>query len=167
MKYKNMVNSKKGYTLVELLIFMGMLSMLLVVFSQIFGLIVETRLESESTSAVAQDGNYILNRLTYDINRASAINTPATLGATEDNLDITIDSDNFAYSLNNGNLELSTNGSTYLLNGLNTSLSNLTFTRIGNDDGKDTVRITYTVNSLIQEASGIETEDYQTTVGLR
>lgn len=162
-----MHKQKRGYTLVELLIFMGMFSILLMVFSQIFALIIETRLDSESTSAVAQDGNYILNRLTYDISRASNINTPSSLGAASASLDISIDGDNYVYGLNNGNLEFTANGSTRRLNGINTGITNLTFTRFGNNDDKDTIQLSYTINSLIQEASGTETKVYQTTVGLR
>ncbi|OGK10516.1 hypothetical protein A2767_04605 [Candidatus Roizmanbacteria bacterium RIFCSPHIGHO2_01_FULL_35_10] len=157
----------KGYTLVELLIFMGMFSFLLIVLTQIFGLIVDTRLESEATSTVAQDGNYLLNRLIYDVSRANTINIPNAVGVTDTSLDITIDGINHVYALNNGNMQLTVNSVVFQLNNFYTSISNLTFTRIGNDDGKDTIQLGYTVTSDIQEASGPEIKSYQTTVGLR
>ena len=158
---------KKGYTLIELLIFMAMFSVLLLVFTQIFSLIVDVRLESESTSSVAQDSNYLLNRFKYDISRANSINLPNSVGATDTSLNIVIDGVDHVYALNGGNLLLTVNGTPYQLNSSGTTVSNLTFKRIGNDDGKDTVQLGYTVTSVIQEASGSETKSYQTTVGLR
>ena len=161
------MKNKKGYTLIELIIFMGMFSVLLMVFSQIFAVIIDTRLESESTSVVAQDGHYLLNRLTYDISRASAINTPSSLGSPSPTLDLTINSVNNLYSLQNGDLQLTIAGTSYQLNNADTTISNLNFLRIGNGDGRDTIQFGYTVTSNIQEANGSETKDYQTTVGLR
>ena len=158
---------QRSYTLVELLIFMGMFSILLVVMTNIFSQIMDVRRESESVSSVEQDGNYILNRLNYDISRASGINIPIAVGTTDTVLDITIDSSNYVYALNNENIQLTANGQNYQLNGTNNSISNLSFKRIGNDDNKDTVQLSYTVTSRIQQASGFETKNYQTTIGLR
>ena len=160
-----MKNYKKGYTLIELLIFMGMFSILLVVMTNIFSQIMDVRRESESVSSVEQDGNYILNRFIYDISRASGINIPNAVGVTNTVLDLTIDSTNYVYGLNNENLQLTANSQTYQLNGTNTTISNLSFKRIGNDDNKDTIQLNYTVTS--PGPSGPETKDYQTTVGLR
>ena len=160
-------NFKKGFTLVELLIFMGMFTILLAVLSQVFGMIIDARLESESTSSVVQDGNFLLNRFMYDIARANTINTPSTVGSTDTNLDLTIDGVNYLYALNAGNLELSANSVTYLLNSYNTGVSALTFTRIGNDDEKDTIQLGFTVTSDVESAAGPESKIFQTTVGLR
>ncbi len=157
----------KGYTLIELLIFLGMLSILLVVLSQVFGSIIDTRLESESTSSIVQDGNLLLNRFMYDIARASAINRPNVVGATDTTLDLTISGVNYLYALNSGNLQLTVNSTAYQLNSIDSTISNLTFKRIGNDDGKDTIQLGYTVTGKIQRPAGLESKSYQTTIGLR
>src|SRR3989338_3288431 len=107
-----MIKSKFGFTLVELLIFMGMFTVLLAVLSQVFGMIVDARLESESTSSVVQDGNFLLNRFMYDIARTNTINTPSTVGSTDTTLYLTIDGVNHLYVLNAGNLELTANSVT-------------------------------------------------------
>ncbi len=160
-------NSKRSYTLIELLMFMGLFSILLVVFTQVLTSILDVRTESESISSVEQDGNFLLNRFTYDIPRATSINQPAAVGLTSDTLNIIIDGIAYIYSLNGGNLELNVNSGVNQLNSVNTSISNLSFIRIGNDDGKDTLRISYTVTSRIERISGLESKSYQTTVGLR
>ena len=162
-----MNKNKKGYTLIELLIFMGMISILLVVLTEVFGSILDVRRESESISSVEQDGNFLLNRFMYDIPRATSINRPSTVGATDATLDITIGGGSFIYALNTGNLELTAIGSTKQLNSQNTSISNLSFRLIGNGDQKDTIQLSYTVTSKIQRTSGPESKSYQTTVGLR
>ena len=162
-----MIKSKFGFTLVELLIFMGMFTVLLAVLSQVFGMIVDARLESESTSSVVQDGNFLLNRFMYDIARTNTINTPSTVGSTDTTLDLTIDGVNHLYVLNAGNLELTANSVTCLLNSYNTGVSALSFTRIGNDDGKDTIQLGFTVTSDVEIAAGPESKIFQTTIGLR
>jgi len=162
-----MIKHKLGYTLIELLIFMGLISILLVVLTQVFGQTLDVRQESESLSSVEQDGNFLLNRFMYDIARATNINRPSTVGATDTTLDLTISGVNYIYAINSGNLQLTLNSITYQLNSVNTTFSNLTFKRIGNDDGKDTIQLSYTVTSKIQRTSGPESKSYQTTVGLR
>jgi len=162
------MTAQKGFTLVELLIYMGMLSIILVVLSQIFGSILDAQLESQSTSAVHRDGRFILSKLTYDVHRASSIVLPASLGASSTSLQLDISGIN-TYSLNNGNLELTDSLETNNLNSADTTVSNLTFTRIGNTvaNAKNTVRITYTITSKIVRPKGMETKDFQTTIGIR
>lgn len=173
MKIRNLKleirNLKKGFTLIELLIYMGMLSIFLAVLSQIFGFILDAQLESQSTSSVHRDGRFILSKLTYDIHNAQSIVTPVNLGGQSTNLQLTIDGINYTYSLSNGNLEVDNGTETNNLNSGDTIVSGLTFTRIGNSvaNAKNTVQISYTVTSKIQRPNGMETKDFQTTIGIR
>lgn len=162
-------NGKKaGYTLVELLIFMALLAGILVVVSDILGSVLDVRLESESTSSVEQDGKYILNRIGYDIGRADEITVPANDGDNSASLILVIGPSSNSYSLNGGNLQLTNLSGTNRLNSISTSISNLSFTRIGNSaDAKDTIRMSFTVTSTTVRVSGPEVRSYQTTVGLR
>jgi len=172
MKIRNLKleirNSAKGFTLIELLIYIGLLSIFLVVLSQIFGSVLDAQLESQSTSAVHRDGRFILSKLTYDVHRANSIVLPASLGASSTSLQLDISGIN-TYSLNNGNLELTNSLGTNNLNSADTTVSNLNFTRIGNSvaNAKNTVRITYTITSKIVRPKGLETKDFQTTIGIR
>ena len=50
------MKKQKGFSLVELLLYMGLFSILLASLMQLFGAIIAVRLESEATSAVLQDG---------------------------------------------------------------------------------------------------------------
>jgi len=67
--------TQRGLTLVEMLLYMAVFSILLTVLLQIFFSALDVQLESKATSGVDQDGTYIMARLTYDIQRAQAVIT--------------------------------------------------------------------------------------------
>lgn len=160
---------QKGFTLIELVIYMGILSILMSVLTGLFGAIIDVQLESESRSSVDQDGRYILSRLAHDMRSADAIVIPANPGdLPSDTLQITINSVDYIYSLDfGGNLQVENNLGITLLNSFDTQVSDLTFTRIGTGGSNDTVRIDYTITSEIQRPSGPESQSFQTTLGLQ
>ena len=169
------VKANNGFTLIELLIYMGIMTILLTVLTQTFTSILDAQLESQSTSAVQQDGRFILARLSYDIHRVQNqdIVSPSSLGQQTTSLQLTINGVNYAYSLNNGNLQLVNNLGTNNLNSSETTISSLTFKRLGNNSSatllspKNTLQIKYTVTSKVIRPNGPETKDFQTTIGIR
>ncbi len=156
-----------GFTIVELLVYAGILTIFLYVLTNIFTAVIDMQLESETESAVIQDGNYILSRLGYDMNRASAIVLPAGLGDQTDTLILTIGGSNYTYALTTGNLVLTDAIGSGSLNSYGTTVSNLTFRRYGNVNGKNSISIAFTLTSTTQRPSGPQSRDYQTTLGLR
>lgn len=160
-------NNKSGFTLVELIVYMGILSMLLVVFTDIFTSILDTQLSSQRTSSVAQDGRYIYSRLIYDINRAQGVILPANLGDVSVSLQATISGTLYTYALAGGNLTVTDNTGTYALNSYDTTISGLQFTRLGNASGKHTFRINFNVTGRIPMHGTTEVKAFQTTAGLR
>ena len=162
-----MNHKKKGFTIVELIIYMGMLSLMILVMTDIFSSIVDVRKESEAVTVVEQDGNYILAKLFYDISHATSITTPASLGSTGATLQLVINGVTNTYSLNNGNLQVVNNNGTNVLNSVNSAISNISFLRVGNVSGKNTIQLTFTVTSRIIQSSGVESKIYQTSAGLR
>lgn len=167
MILKKIKMGEKGSTLIEMLLYMGLLSILLVILTDIFISILDVRLESESTSQVEQDGRFILSRLSYDLNRAEAISSPANLGDTANSLLLTVGGVTYNYTLSGGNLQLNNGSTADNLNGSETNLSNITFQKLGNSGGKETVDIQFTINSVTQRAQGSESRTFQTTVGRR
>ncbi|MBI2040458.1 prepilin-type N-terminal cleavage/methylation domain-containing protein [Candidatus Microgenomates bacterium] len=159
----------KGFTLIELLLYMGLFSVLLIPLMQLFGSTIAVRLESEATSAVSQDGGYILTRLTNDIHDDSAIITPP-LGSSGTSLHI-IGDNNYTYELDgDNNLTLTDNGTgeKNALNSANTTVSNLNFKTLGNAGGKNTVRVNLVVKSKVIRQGGInQTKSFTTTIGTR
>ena len=154
----------KGYTLVELLLYMGILSILLVVLLQIFSSLIDIQLDTQDTSVVEQDSKLILLRLLYDINRADLVTIPGSLGETSDTLQLTIGPTQYVYLLQNGSLYLSATSSSQL-NGIDTTISGVSFTRVGNNTGKNQIKISYTITS--KQAQKADTKTVNTTIGLR
>lgn len=157
----------RGFTIVEMVLYVSLLSILLLIFTEVLGTIVDVRLESEATSSVEQDSRFILARMAHDIRRASAILIPASLGNETSSLQLTIDGINYTYGQSGANLTLSNHNGTQQLSSVGTTVSNLRFQRIGNALGKDTVRMNFTLESVAVRKSGTERRSFQTTFGLR
>jgi Tfp pilus assembly protein FimT len=166
-KYTGLPAGRQGFTIVELLIYCGILTVFLYVMTNIFTSVIDMQLETETANAVTTDSRYILSRLTYDIGRASAITTPASLGQQTGNLVLQIGGTDYTYTLTDGNLILTTTNGTGALNSYGTTVSDVTFRRYGNTDGKHSVRLTFTLTTTTMRAQGPEVRDFETTVGLR
>ena len=168
LKFK-IKNYKKGFTLIELLIYMSIFSMLIIMMFQLLTSILDVQLESQSTSAVSQDGRFILNRLTYDIKNAKTVTSPS-IGSQGQSLVISDGNTTYTYNLSNNNLTLtnSVTGTTDQLNSVNTSVSSLNFLTLSDVKAENkTVTVSFTIDSKVTRRSGINTESFKITVGTR
>lgn len=160
-------SKSKGFTIIEMLVYSAGLIILMTVLSEIFVSIFDAQMESQAISSVEQDGRYVLSRLSYDLARASSVSTPAVLGIPSPNLAITVGTDSYTYQIQNGNLIITINSTPYQINGFDTSVSNLTFLKLGNTGGKNSIRASYTVTSRSLRKSGPEVKNFQTTLTQR
>lgn len=157
---------RQGFTIIELIVYMGLMGIFMVVLLEIFTLTLNTKLSSQSTSSIAYDGRYILSKLAYEIGNADSVVAPL-LGSTSTSLQIVQSGVVSTYALDSGNLVKTTSGVSANLNGLDTSLNSLTFKNIGNSGGKPTIQITYNIESKIFVSGGNESQTITTTVGTR
>lgn len=158
---------RQGFTIVELLLYTGILTIFLSVLTGIFTAILDIQLESESASALTTDSRFIFSRLAYDLGRASAIVTPSVLGQQTSNLDLQIGSTQLTYAVIGGNLIVSDATTSGALNGFGTTVSNISFRRYGNENGKHSVRILFSLVGRIERPFGTESRDFEATIGLR
>lgn len=163
---KNIVASRRslqraGFTIIELLLSIGLLTILLGVLTNLLLTTLDIQLRSASSSQVEQDARYLALRLTYDVHRASAITVPVLDGQSDTVSTVIIDGSTHAFSIQNGSLSLASPLGTDPLTSVGTIVSGFLVTRIGNMNGDDTLRFEFTLTS------GTETKDYQTSVGLR
>lgn len=159
-------SNEKGFTLVELIMSIGILAILLTILTNAFGSILDVQLDSVATSVVDQDGRYVLAKLVHDTQNASAISQPA-VGSSSGILQITVNSQNYTYGSNSGNFQITDNTSTENLNSTDTAVSGLTFQRIGTGNIYDTVRMSFVLTSRSVLRGVPETKTYQTTLGLQ
>lgn len=157
-----------GFTLVELILGMGLFTILLGVLLRVFVSSVELRLESEAESAVTQDARFLVNRMRLDTRQASAIIEPALPGVTSQNLRLEINGVEVEYLVNTDNKlvrregveEVEVVGSGARIAGMNVEM-------IGEDTGTKTVRIEANLESVGQTVEGRERLSVEFTAGPR
>lgn len=162
------IRNHKAFTLIELLIFMGIFSILSIVLFQLLLTIFDVELESQSTSTLTQDSRFILNRFFYDISNSSSITSPG-VGSTSSTLQFTNSSATYTYSLSGGNLIISSGSNSDQLNSINTSVSSVSFLTRGDTSGKNlkTVTLSVTLKSRILRRGATSSASFQTTVATR
>ena len=166
-KFNKLINNHTGNTLVELLMYMTLMSILLVVLAQIFGMVAEYDLEYRSYSSSHTEGRFIVNKLTYDIKNADSITTPASVGNSGPSLTLVSQGTNNTYSLNNGILELDNGTTNYALNSDETNITYLLFTRVGNGGGNNSIKVEYMIESTILDNGIGKSKDFSSTIMLR
>lgn len=156
-----------GFTLVELLLYMGLLAVFLVVLTDIFVSALNVQTSSESASAVLSDGQYILARLAYDAGQSQDIATPSASGQNLGTLSFVENGALYTYSVTNGNLNLTSGGVTNSLNSSESSISSFSATRIASSGVKPTVQVNFTLRGISVPVQGPSTETFRTTLGVR
>jgi len=162
-----MKRKQTGFTLIELSLFMGLFTVIIGVLMSLFASIVQKQLEVQSVSAVEADSKFILSRLSYDIQRSDAIVVPSSLGDTTSSLVLSIDGDTYAYDLTGGIMQLTTSIGPAALNSVRSTVSDVSFKRLGNTAGTHAVELTYKVTSKITRTQGPETKIIKTVIGTR
>ncbi len=105
-----------------------------------------------------------MNKMQTDPPVNDNIISPSAPGQINATLNFTVNSINYIYSLNNGNVQLTNDKGTNNLNSIDTTVSDLQFTRIGAGTSMDTIRVNFTLTSKIKKNNGPETRNYQTTI---
>lgn len=162
-----MICKSRGFTVVEMLIYMGLLSILLLVMVDLFASSLDVQLESQSSSGVDQDAKFMVARLSADIKRATSILEPA-LGSTPSGiLKLVIDGITYTYATASGGLTIASGSATHTLNSYETTTNYATFGRYGNMGGKNAIKIMLTIKSKTSRSSGQEIRNIETAVGIR
>ena len=161
------LNRSQGFTLIEMLVYMGLLSIFLLILTQVFTSSLDAQLESQATSTVEQDTRFIFTRLAHDIENAYTLVSPATPGEESTNLVLTRSGETLTYSLQNSNLVLDDTLSIDSLNSYATEVTSLNFERLGNTGGKNNIKVTLTVQSKTLRSGNTESKIFETTLGTR
>jgi len=163
----------KGASLIELLIYIGLLSIILLVAIDLMIRSGEFSLEASSKNNLQGDTLFIEGRLSYDIHQADTITTPADLGDTSSTLVLTVGSETHTYSLNGTNLEYQRETGpppttqTANLNSNLTRINSISFQRLGNTGGKHTIKIVFEIEDIKGRKGGAVKKTFETVVGLR
>lgn len=157
-----------GFTIIELLVFMGILSVFLVVLTQIFQQALDIQLESTGSSGVDLTSNYVLHRLEHDVRRAASITTPASVGQTSPSLALVIGGATYTYALAGTTLTLTNDLGTFALTDPLIGVTDLSVTRRGSGTGNDSLSVSFTLTSVTITTAGTpQTRQVNTTISLR
>jgi hypothetical protein len=150
-----------------MIIYMGLLAIIMTILTSVFVSLVDLQLESQSTSVLEHDERYIISRLSYDIRRADSITTPAAIGGTGNTLVLSIGGTSYTYSVSGVELGL-TRGAVYdRLNGADSEVPSVTFTRLGNAGGKNSIQVDITLRSRVFLNGEREEKTISTIIGIR
>lgn len=166
MKIITISTNNKGYTLVELIIYFALVSLLFIQLTSLFITVLDAKKNIHALSEVERGGQFIYARLVYDITRADSITEPASLGATSNRIRLNIGGVEYKYEIINNVLTLTINGEDTPLH-VKTLASDLSATRLGYVGDKQSLKLQFRLTSSIQENRGQESQLYQTTVGIR
>jgi hypothetical protein len=161
------VLNKKGVTLVELLIYLGLSSMMLVILGELFVSILNESMETQNYSAVQTDGRYVTARLRYVVNNADSIATPANLGDISNELVAIYGANQYHYYINGDKLYLNDGSGDYLVSNLDSKITDLVFSRQGNAGGKPVILVSFKASSGIEGTAQQESQTFVGAGGLR
>lgn len=147
LKIKNLPKSARfrGFTLIEIIIYMGLLAMILLV---VVNLMITSSSFSQEENArleIQQNARFATERIIRDLQSNQAISTPNNSTPTN-NLIIASGPQQIAYSLNNNRVIRTDTTSVENTTNNQVKIDFLEFKRIENTGGKPTIKITMRVN---------------------
>lgn len=168
------MKKQDGFSLIELILYMGLTSILIGLMSQVFLAILSVRVESANTSGVQQDGRYIMTRLGHDIRKADAILSPG-LGIASSSMTLILTESGvpqtYRYEWDGETLMVFAGANSVSLSSNRSMVTDFSVTRIGNsatvEDANDTLSITLVVAGNSQIEAGQQSLELHTTVSLR
>lgn len=140
---------KKAFTLVEVLLYIALSSVILAVLVAFIGLILQTRARSQTIAEVHQQGDVIMQSILQTVRNAEGINSP-TPGNTANTLSVdavVASIDPIVYALSGTDLTVTEDiNPAQTLNSNRVEISNLTFSNLSRAGTPGIVRIQFTVS---------------------
>lgn len=155
-----------GFTLVEFILYFALASALFTVVGGLFISILESRTTISAVTSLDRDGQFVIARLRYDIQRATEVSSPSALGESASVLGLVIDGQPWTYQVEAGKLSIFRGGVSDVLHD-QTIVESFVVRRMGSEGGTPLVEIDLELRSGIQEDGGERSRSFETTVGLR
>lgn len=154
----------RGFTLVELLLYAAMLSIIIFSVGIFLSLLLQSRTKNQVIAEVEQQGVLAMQRMTQVVRNSTLINSPAT-GASGSTLSVTMPqapSSPTVFALSGGVITMAQGmGATVGLTNNLVSVSGLTFSNLSRAGTVGTVRLQFTITYI--NNSGRNEYDYSKT----
>ncbi len=138
---------QKGFTLVEILVYFGLFSILLVVINSLFITTLEQQTQDLARSALQQESEFVLAKLKYDIYNADSISLPAQAGDVSDSLVFITEGVTNSYQLNATELTKSIDGDVFEVTSSQVDVESLQFENQSGSSLDQTVGFTVIITS--------------------
>lgn len=123
----------QGFTLIELMVYLGILSIISVVLSLSFISLTRGRAQNESRTEVQSNARFAMDKITQDIQAASSVSLGSGGVSTSSALVLTEPIGTVQYSVSNGQLQRTVNsGAPDIITSTLVTANTLTFTRADN-----------------------------------
>lgn len=155
----------RGSSLVELILYTGLLTTILVVLYQLFTLAGYRKINEIVEDELYTNASRTMADLSRTIQQSTAITEPA-LGAASSRLRLNGGTTVYQLDSNNRLVKLE-NGTTAFMTGAAVTIDNLTFTRRGPSTESQTITADFTVVGVHPVERGIMSEDFTTSITVR
>lgn len=157
-------NARMGYTLIELLLYVGIVGTLLVAMSTFFATVAEARIKNQTISEVDQQGTAAMEYMSRTIRNATSITSPAA-GASAASLTLVVPTGALSptvFSLSSSALRVQeAAGAPVTLTGGKVQVTALTFANLTRSGTSGIVQISMTLSRI--NPSNLNAYDYQQT----
>jgi streptogramin lyase/type II secretory pathway pseudopilin PulG len=140
---------KKGFSIIELLIYTAVFSIVVITFITVFVVIIRIQNSQSASAEVETQSQYVLQQMQYNIEQASLIDMPLDTPSTTLTLRMSSSStDPTQITLSGGTLYLqqTASGDPQALTSGQVIVSNLSFTRHDYNNANDSVNISFTIS---------------------
>jgi prepilin-type N-terminal cleavage/methylation domain-containing protein len=168
------LNPQRGFSLLELLLYIAVISIITLVLSSTLISIYYGRGAAESRMEVNADLNYVFNRLGQDLKAGSVatISIPSLIGATSSVLTFIAQGAEITYDIDGGKVRRTADAVSQYITGDDVAVDSLLFTRIENTNvtlSKTFISISVAMQAHYNGTSSDKqfTESKQTTFTLR
>ncbi len=161
---KRQSRKQKGFTLIELVLYLALASILLLTVVTFLGVLLQSRVKNQTIAEVEQQGAQIMQLVTQTIRNAEGVNSPGQgASATSTSLNVvSAANDPTVFDLSGGVLRITEATSTPVsLNSSRVSVSGLTFENFSRSNTPGTLRIQFTMTYV--NPGGINEYDYSRT----
>jgi len=156
------MKKQQGFTLIEVLIYLGLFAVLISGMLVSVLVIVEGGHRSQAKVTLQQEGDFVMSKFNQALNEAK------TLTVTGTELDIEMWSGpNSVFDINSGNITLDSGSGTPVdLNNTNTQVSNINYVHIGAGTSQEILTVSFTLTTRTEDGKVIS-QDLETTKYLK
>ena len=154
-------NQMRGFTLIELILYIALLSALLLALSGFYGLVLRGRAKAQSIAEVEQSGSQIVQIITQTVRNSTAINSPG-IGTSASSLSVNVvnvSQSPTVFDLATGIVRIKEGtAATVDLSNSRVVVSNLTFSNLSRASTHGIISFSFTISR--NNASGRNELDY-------